>query len=109
MLLAWLKEEVNLLSITSAPGTTPSKIPLNLPVAYLACLIRVFYEEGCFRGVTLTEIFKDMAATFSTVRQPTVSAGSLSKEYYSVNQITAARVKELLQKMVVRLNQQFFP
>jgi len=85
------------------------KIPLNLSVAQLACLIRAMFEEECFGAYNLQDLFKFFAGNFRTKRQGKISGHSLSKEYYSINQVTAATMIDKLKKMQARLNQNFFP
>ena len=85
------------------------KLFLNLSVAELACLIRLFLDERKFNSQNLTAIFKFAVTHFSSKKQGNISMGSLSKEYYSVSQKTAAVVKDLLSKMVLRINKTYFP
>jgi len=85
------------------------KIPLEMSVAHLSCLIRLLYEESVFATQNLQSIFKCFAGYFQSKRQAVISAGSLSKEFYSIDQHTAARVRDLLQRMVLRINRDFFP
>ncbi|MEO7215558.1 hypothetical protein [Mucilaginibacter sp.] len=92
--------------IQTVPGI---KMPLQLPVAHLAFLVRLFYEESQLPTTSLTAIFKFISGHFSTKRQPAISHGSLSKEFYSTDQQTAARVRGLLQRMITRINRSFFP
>jgi hypothetical protein len=54
-------------------------------------------------------VFKFFSRNFETKRQKSVSAGSLSKEYYSTSQVTAAVVRDMLQKMIARIDRNFFP
>jgi hypothetical protein len=105
MLTAWLGEQAAPLRETSPV----MKLPLNLSVAQLACWIRLFYEEDCYKETNLTAIFNFYASVYSTKKQISISSGSLSKEYYGTDQVTAAAVLDKLQKMTTRINRNFFP
>lgn len=82
---------------------------MRISVSYMACLIKLFYEEELFATENLTSIFKFYASNFTSKRQPVISQDSLSKEYYSLDAHTAARIKKILQNMIDRLNRGFFP
>jgi hypothetical protein len=111
----WIKEEIivtekNMISIDSVQDPVPSqKICLNLPVAYLACLIRLFYETGLYASTNLSDIFRSAALHYSSKRKTAFSPGNISKEYYTINQHTAARVLDILQKMIAHLKLSYFP
>jgi hypothetical protein len=105
MLLTWLGEQLALLP----PSMGLKKLPLNLSVAQLACLVRLCYEEDFFKETNLTALFDFIAATYTTKKQDTISPGSLSKNYYSTDQVTAALMRDKLLKMAARLTRQFFP
>ncbi|MBO9674170.1 MAG: hypothetical protein J7577_12040 [Sphingobacteriaceae bacterium] len=111
MIIDWLTEEILLtekLSCNKREIAIP-KIPLEMSVAHLSCLIRLLYEESVFAAPNLQFIFKGFAGYFQSKRQAVISPGSLSKEFYSIDQHTAARVRDLLQRMVLRINRNFFP
>ncbi len=111
----WLREEIGLAELElrnedeAGVGGHLPKLHVELSVAHLACLIRLFVEESVFGKQNLKIIFKCFAGYYQTKRQPIISPGSLSKEYYSIDQHTAARMRDLLQKMVQRINRNFFP
>ncbi len=115
MLKGWLKEEIIAVETSiltaeeNARGIQHKKIFLNLSVAHIACLIRFFHEVKLFSGISLTDLFKVVAANHTTKRQETISWSSLSKEYYSITQITAATVRDILQKMITQIDHDFFP
>ncbi|MGM9475240.1 hypothetical protein ACS5PU_02375 [Pedobacter sp. GSP4] len=111
MLAEWLQEEIWLAekSLTKGNEATITRIPLELSVAHLSCLIRLLYEESVFATQNLQSIFKGFAGYFQSKRQAVISPGSLSKEFYSIDQHTAARVRDLLQRMIQRINRNFFP
>ena len=85
------------------------KMSLNLPVSQLAYLIRLFYDNAHFKTTNRTEIFKFFCDHYQTLRQKIISERSLSKEFYSVDQITAANVRGILQSMVLQINKDYFP
>ncbi len=104
-------QKINTLPSALTAGQTidEPKVCLGLSVAHLALFVRLFFEENFLPKNTLTCIFKFIARHYSTKKQPNISAASLSKEYYSVNQVTAAVVRDILQKMIARINRTFFP
>ncbi|MDQ0640066.1 hypothetical protein QF042_003631 [Pedobacter sp. W3I1] len=111
MIENWLTEEILLAekSLSKGSEVVVSKIPLEMSVAHLSCLIRLLYEESVFATQNLQFIFKCFAGHYQSKRQAVISPGSLSKEFYSIDQHTAARVRDLLQRMVQRINRNFFP
>lgn len=111
MLSGWLAEEtINTEKILQHEANfIRAKLPLNLSVAHLACFLKLFFEENLFKTSNLKDIFKFISCNFETKRQPVISAGSLSKEFYSTSQVTAAVVRDMLLKMVARINHNFFP
>lgn len=111
MLTDWLQEEVLLeeKSLANQDEAAVPKIPLEMSVAHLSCLIKLLYEESVFATRNLQFIFKSIAGHYQSKRQAVISPGSLSKEFYSIDQHTAARVRDLLQRMVQRINRNFFP
>jgi len=105
----WLKEELALLSHAAPKPARAEKIPVDLSVAHLAGLLKLFYEEGLYPCVNLTRLFCFFSDHFSTKRQTNISARSLSKEYYTIDQSTAAYLRDKLMRMLSRLNRQYFP
>ncbi|QDW25219.1 hypothetical protein FFJ24_010515 [Pedobacter sp. KBS0701] len=111
MITDWLQEEILLTekAVCNKDEVAVPKIPLEMSVAHLSCLIRLLYEESVFATQNLQFIFKSVAGHYQSKRQSVISPGSLSKEFYSIDQHTAARVRDLLQRMVQRINRNFFP
>ncbi|MET3982026.1 hypothetical protein ABIB62_004642 [Mucilaginibacter sp. UYP25] len=115
MLSEWIQEQITLSEIAlkkdleTRAGCPIEKQSLDLSVAHLACLIKLFLEENIFVSQSTKRVFQFFAANYQTKRQTAISAGSLSKEFYSIDQHTAARVREMLQKMIARINRNFFP
>lgn len=118
MMGAWLDERIRLILLLGENHPDPDhnnhtthedKLTLSLSVAYLACLIKLFYDEDVFGVQSLSSIFQFFSAHFNTKKQTAVSAKSLSKEFYSINLHTAAHIRDLLQKMIARINRNFFP
>ncbi|WDF80753.1 hypothetical protein PQ469_12120 [Mucilaginibacter sp. KACC 22773] len=110
----WLQEVKESLEPANHPSPSHQaannkRLKLEFSVSHLACLIRLFFKEHLINAVPLTEIFDFFAENFSTKRQEFISAHGLSKEYYSKNQVTAAEMKAILQKMISRINQDYFP
>jgi hypothetical protein len=104
MIAAFLTEELR-----AVPQLPPAKLALDLSVAQLACLLRALYDEGVFATANLSEIFQFFAAHFRSKRQECISPGSLSKEFYSISQVTAAVMRDKFQKIISRINRSFFP
>lgn len=110
LLYQWAGERLaGLPNPATEPATVPRKLAVDLSVAHLACLLRSFYEAGLFPGLSLTELFAFATSHFSTKRRTHVSAGSMSKEYYSITQQTAARVIALLTGLTAELKRAYFP
>ncbi len=117
MMETWLTDQIAMCGIpSSAPfGTAPKtnesseKMSLNVSVAHLACLIRLLFEENFFTTASLTDILKFISKHYRSKRQEYISQGSLSKEYYSINQVTAAMVRDLLHRMIASINKNHFP
>jgi hypothetical protein len=111
MLKGWMNEEIGIAEAAMAHTVTvgQEKLHLGMSVAHLGCLLRLFFEQKIFATTSLHDIFKFAAAHLQTVRQDSISPGSLSKEYYSVSQKTAAVVRDMLQQMLLRVNRKYFP
>jgi hypothetical protein len=111
MLSGWLEPEIAAAGQQLKVEATFAfeKLPLNLSVAHLACMLKLFVEEHLLGDISLTDLFKFSVRHYRTKRQQVISAASLSKEYYSTGQVTAAVVRDMLLKMVARINHNFFP
>jgi len=115
MLADWLKLEKERYSHSKTAAvqiqrpTSSIKLQLQLSVAHLAFLIRLFSKENIFGLVPVTDIFSFFSANFSTKRQESLSIGGLSKEYYTKNLVTAVEVRALLTKMIAQINRDYFP
>ncbi|HEX7846602.1 MAG TPA: hypothetical protein VF476_12445 [Chitinophagaceae bacterium] len=113
MLTNWLTSELNAWEVSTVhafPVTeSKHKLPFLLPVAHLACLIRLFAKEHIFGEMTLTDIFDFFATNCSSKRQRIISAGGISKEYYNKSQVVAAEMRDILTRMINRINRDYFP
>lgn len=109
MMQDWLNTELSCAQQAAVLPPEPVKMPVDLSVAHLACLLHLLVAEGVPLNVTLKELFKFTAGSFRSRRQADISAGSLAKEFYSITQATAANVRDLLQRMICRINRDFFP
>lgn len=113
MLSDWVTEQINAIEREMLPAPAKAiikeKLFLNLSVAHLACMVKLFFEENLINSANLAEVFRFIAQNYRTKRQDTISPGSLSKEFYSTSQVTAAVVRDMLLKMVARINHNFFP
>lgn len=115
MLFIWSDEEIANLKLTIKDSERANRIMNryklfnNVSVAHLACLIQLLQRDNYFGDTSLTDVFKFVSLNYRTKRQNRISAHSLSKEFYSISQITAARVKDQLQRMIARINRDYFP
>lgn len=109
MLADMLLEELRELGADALPRPLPDKVRLDLSVAQAGCLLHLLADEGIFGDQPLQQIFKAFTLGISTKRQAEVSAHSLSKSYYSTDQVTAAVVRDLLVRMIGQIDRDFFP
>lgn len=107
----WLKEFIKqeTFPFDLSDGSQIEKLELKLTVAQMALLIRLLYDEGVFALKNIAAIVRFFSAHYTSKKQENISAGNMNKLYYSSDQFTAAVVKDLLQKMVTRINKMFFP
>jgi chloramphenicol O-acetyltransferase len=87
----------------------PDKLELKLTVAQMALLIRLLYEEGIFALKNITALLKFFSFRFTSKKQEHISYGSMNNLYYSADQFTGYAIRELLLKMVAKVNKMFFP
>jgi hypothetical protein len=118
MLETWLNDKIAAAILQPAKDvayghslleSNADKMTLNQSVAQIGCLTRLLYEESYYTSQSVTDIFKFLVRHYRSKKQQQISVGSLSKEYYAVNQVTAAVVRDLLQRMIARLNKNYFP
>lgn len=76
------------------------KIQLQLSVAQIACLIKLFYETEVMVNRNVTDLLRCLAGLVVSRKTETVSFDSLRAKYYNVEQGTQAAVKKLLLKML---------
>jgi len=113
MLETWLRAEILVLEHNIQqtqdghilPETAKLRLALSMP--RLACLIKLFHKTSLQGEISLEQIFKFVAAHFSTKQQPSISPKSLSKEYYALDMYTAAKVRGLLKDMIVMIDESF--
>jgi hypothetical protein len=112
MYKGWLFEMGTLLSIESAAEQVAEpfvKMPLNISVNYLGCMIHALHKAGFYGAVTLSAIFDHAAAAFSTKKQEHISRDSLSNAYYNISQPTAARMIRIFNNSAAFLKSHYFP
>lgn len=118
MLESWLRDELEAAALDFKSvhpssqvtnGTDEEKMELQLSVSQIACLTRLFHEENLYPGTSVTDLLRFIARHYRSKRQQQISIGGLSKEYYSINQVTAAVVRDVLQRAVLRINKLYFP
>jgi len=106
----WLNEYIKEIGNQNLLETDLSnRIELKLTVAQLTLLIRLFYEEGVFAMKSISDLLRFFSKYFMTKKQEHISYGSMNKLYYSSDQFTGYAVRELLLKMVAKINKMFFP
>jgi hypothetical protein len=82
-------------------SVTPNfKINLDLSVAQVACLIRVFIEAKIIVNQNITELLKFLAKVLVSKKAESISYDSLRSKYYNVEQSTKEAVKRTLLKMI---------
>jgi hypothetical protein len=96
-------------SNTSLLVNKPSKIPLNISVKQLACMIRALYASGYYGDISLTAIFNHSAATFTTKRQLQISPDSLSNAYYDISDSSVIKINRLFAKATEYLKAYCYP
>ena len=84
------------------------KVLVNLSVAQLGCILKLAYEAGLFPNITVAELIRTVVLYCRTRKQPHISAKSLSKEYYGVEQVTAATCRELFEQLIKRIDKLYF-
>ena len=87
----------------------PQKIELKLTVAQLTLLIRLLYEEDVFAMKNIAALLRFFSDHFMSKKQEHISHGSMNKLYYSGDQFTGYAVREILLKMIDKINKMFFP
>jgi hypothetical protein len=69
----------------------------------------LLYEEGIFALKNITALLKFFSFRFTSKKQEHISYGSMNNLYYSADQFTGYAIRELLLKMVAKVNKMFFP
>jgi len=107
----WLNEYIRHQTFQFELSNTdqPEKLELTLTVAQLALLIRLLYEEGIFALKNIAALLRFFSGHFMSKKQEHISYSSMNKLYYSGDQFTGYAVRELLLKMVGKINKMFFP
>jgi len=85
------------------------RLALNLSVPQFAMFIRIFSQVGCFPETTVARISRFFTRHFATKKQDDISLKSFRRAFYSLDQASAAIVRDYLQKMLDYLNKTYFP
>ncbi|WDF79003.1 hypothetical protein PQ469_03155 [Mucilaginibacter sp. KACC 22773] len=112
VLLPWLYEKSGNQDKTIRAinkSNIPIQLPLNLSVPQFALFIRIFSKAGCFPDTNVSKITRFFTQYFTTKKQIHISRESFRKAFYSLDQATAAIVRDYLQKMINYLNKTYFP
>jgi hypothetical protein len=86
-----------------------NKVPLNISVKQLACMIRALYESGLYGHISLTAIFDHAATVFTTKKQEHISAESISNAYYALSQSAALKTSRMFGNAIEFLKPYCFP
>jgi len=85
------------------------QMSLNLSVPQFAMFVRIFSQAGCFPETNVSQITRFFTQYFTTKKQIHISRESFRKAFYSLDQASAAIVRDYLQKMINYLNKTYFP
>jgi hypothetical protein len=107
-LLAWLSRR-KAKAANPANGLPSSPMPLTLSVVQFSMFIRICYRSGCFSLDNAAQIVRFFATRFTTKRQTKISLKSFTKGFYSTDQTATAVLRDLLQRMIVMIDQTYFP
>ncbi len=110
-LLNVLEEEFRNLAVAHwlQPVAVSGKLTVNLSVAELSGLIKLLSLHDVFRVEHTRELLRFAAGALRSKRAGDFSFRTLSKEFYGMNQFTAASLRDLLQRMLTWLNRTYFP
>ena len=106
----WLNEEIIYtesemksqadLPLSKISSTDSPKISLNLSVAQLGLLIRVFIMDKTIMNANQMEVIRFFASHFKTYKTENISYGSLYGKYFTPAPSTIREVRNLLHRMV---------
>jgi len=109
----WLRAEILFLEVSSrfspavcAPSEHPGylrddmKLELNLSVAQIACLMRIFTECGIIQNGSPSELSAFMAGHFRSKKQKHISPESLRVKYYNIEESTREEVCRLIRRLL---------
>jgi len=85
------------------------KLATDLSVAHFACWTRMAHETGLYPNQSVQEVIDHTCAHYRSKRQDHISPGSFAKEYYGISQVTAAVVRDRLQRMIALIDRNYFP
>lgn len=99
----WETRKANQTSYEVKKDFSPSgkfKLRVDLSVAQLAFLIRVFVEANIIQSPNVKLLIKYVSRIFQTKRSSSLGTGSIHGKYYNAEDSTRKIVKEMLLKMV---------
>lgn len=85
------------------------QLPLNLSVSQFAMFVRISSQVGCFPDTNVSRITRFFTQHFTTKKQSNISPKSFARAFYSLDQASAAVIRDYLQKMINYLNKTYFP
>ena len=89
--------------------TAPLRLPLTVSAPPFALFLRIFSQAGCFPDTNVSRITRFFTQHFTTKKQNNISHKSFARAFYSLDQTSAAVVRDYLQKMINYLNKTYFP
>jgi hypothetical protein len=119
MLQSWIQEEIEFLKTKRQlnmiiPASTielekqSELVQVALSAQQLSFFLKLLVEEKIILNKNQLELIRRMAKNFKTVGKEQPSAGSIRNKYYSVEQSTAKSIKDILIKMLNRINKFYF-
>jgi hypothetical protein len=104
--------KANLITYNNEGEISPSEkfnLRVDLSVAQLAYLLRVFVEVNVIQNPNVTLLIRYVTRVFQTKRSRIIGYGSIYSKYYNAEDSTRKAVKEILLKMVRHIDKNGAP
>lgn len=82
------------------------KIATSLSVPQLALLFRLMVEDNIIRVPDVSHLTKFIATNFTSLRNESISMGSVRNKYYDVDKATTRTMTGLLNRMISKAKNQ---
>jgi hypothetical protein len=109
-MLTWITEELYFAAKTEKSYTykvakpdlsrNKNKLPINLPVAQIAYILKVQKELNLFPVNNLSEMMKMFCEHTSSAKQDNISLSSMWSKYYNVEHSTKLAVRKIIKRML---------